>query len=290
MGVLSGRRGWLAGVQPGARREAAAAPPPTCAGRYWGGGFVSNPRGDFHFEITAECRRRWPRASSALMKRAGESSARIMPRRSTYMVYLKSGAAILEFLAVTPAPTRRRPEPWRTSASSRACADGVKPHDRSGARWPTRAKATRAPPCDQLLAIRTVLEQRTASRSLPPALQDFVKLRVANARRHARGRSWASVAEPAPVQVGRLPPRPPHRAAGQAPGPRLGRGAAAASRPMPTGYAAARRAAGQQHGKAPEAPAQGHPVFPPFGQRGRNSAAHDLFALLLPCGHGAAKR
>lgn len=64
---------------------------------------------------------------------------------------------------------------------------------------------------DQLFAIRTVLEAY-GMENLPPALQDFLKLRVAFPTQ--RSRSWGS-ARTAPVEVGGLPPRPPHRADGQ---------------------------------------------------------------------------
>lgn len=78
-----------------------------------GSGFISNPKSDFHFEITVESEA-LAEGLVELMARK-DITARIMARRSSYMVYLKSGNAITEFLAFT-APTRRR-FPWRRSAS-----------------------------------------------------------------------------------------------------------------------------------------------------------------------------
>ena len=60
-------------------------------------GFVSDPRGDFHFEITVESED-LAGGLVDLLDRKG-IRARVMQRRSSYMVYLKSGSAILEFLA-----------------------------------------------------------------------------------------------------------------------------------------------------------------------------------------------
>ena len=108
-----------------------------------------------------------------LMEDAG-IHARVMQRRSTHMVYLKSGAAILEFLAFTGAhQCALAMENERVVKSVRNDVNRI-----TNAEVANQAKATGAA-FDQMLAIKTVLEQRRIE-TLPPALQEFIKLRVAN--------------------------------------------------------------------------------------------------------------
>ena len=141
-------------------------------GAFLGSGFVSNPRGDFHFEITVETEA-MAQGLVELMARKG-ISARIMPRRSSYMVYLKSGAAIMEFLAYAGAhQAALEMENQRVIKSVRNDVNRT-----INAEVANQAKATGAA-FDQMLAIKTVLEQRRIE-TLPPALQEFIKLRVAN--------------------------------------------------------------------------------------------------------------
>ena len=70
-------------------------------GAFLGSGFISNPRGDFHFEMTLESED-LARGIVALLEERG-IGARIMSRRSSWTVYLKSGSAISEFLALVGA-------------------------------------------------------------------------------------------------------------------------------------------------------------------------------------------
>ena len=223
MGVLSAGEGLELGIRPELveKRCCAAA---YLRGAFLGSGFISNPRGDFHFEITVESES-LAEGLVALMKEQG-IHARIMQRRSTYMVYLKSGAAILEFLAFTGAHhCALAMENERVVKSVRNDVNRM-----TNAEVANQAKSANAA-VDQLFAIRTVLEAY-GMENLPPALQDFIKLRVAFP--DATLKELGAACEPAPVEVGGLPPRPPHRADGQGgPGPRLGSGAAAARRPMP---------------------------------------------------------
>ena len=96
-----------------------------------------------------------------------------MQRRSTYMVYLKSGAAILEFLAFTGAHhCALAMENERVVKSVRNDVNRM-----TNAEVANQAKSANAA-VDQLFAIRTVLEAY-GMENLPPALQDFIKLRVA---------------------------------------------------------------------------------------------------------------
>lgn len=140
-------------------------------GAFLGSGFVSNPRGDFHFEITVE--------SAALadglveLLEAKDIKARIMQRRNSYMVYLKSGTAILEFLAFVGAHhAALSMENERVVKSVRNEVNRM-----TNAEIANQAKSANAS-VDQLFAIRTVLESYSVE-DIPPALQDFIKLRVA---------------------------------------------------------------------------------------------------------------
>ncbi len=171
MGVLSAEGGLQLGIseQLVAKDCCAAA---YLRGAFLGSGFVSDPRGDFHFEIIVETQD-LADGIVALMARRG-INARVMQRRNSYMVYLKSGPTILEFLALVGA---------HQSALSMESARVIKSvrndvNRQTNAEIANQAKTSRAS-MDQLYAIRLVLEAY-GMEDLPPALQDFIKLRVRN--------------------------------------------------------------------------------------------------------------
>lgn len=169
MGILSAEDGLELGIRPDLvkKRCCAAA---FLRGAFLGGGFVANPRGDFHFEITVESES-LAEGIVSLMEDAG-IHARIMQRRSSYMVYLKSGAAILEFLAFTGAhQCALAMENERVVKSVRNDVNRI-----TNAEVANQAKSANAA-VDQLFAIRQVLETY-GMENLPPALQDFIRLRV----------------------------------------------------------------------------------------------------------------
>lgn len=70
-------------------------------GAFLGGGFVADPHGDFHFELTAESEE-LARDLVKLMGRFG-IEARITRRRGLYAVYLKGAEPIVTFLALVGA-------------------------------------------------------------------------------------------------------------------------------------------------------------------------------------------
>lgn len=172
MGVLSQEEG--GGLELGIRPELVEKRCCTAAylrGAFLGSGFISNPRGDFHFEITVESEN-LAHDLVALMEEQG-IHARVMQRRATHMVYLKSGAAILEFLAFTGAhQCALAMESERVVKSVRNDVNRI-----TNAEVANQAKSASAA-VDQLFAIREVLEAY-GMENLPPALQDFIKLRVA---------------------------------------------------------------------------------------------------------------
>lgn len=169
MGVLSPEGGLVMGVSPGlvAKDCCSAA---YLRGAFLGSGFVSDPRGDFHFEIIVE-NESLADALVDLLSRKGVN-ARVMQRRNSYMVYLKSGGAILEFLAFVGA---------HHSALAMENARVIKSvrnevNRQTNAEVANQAKAASAS-VEQIRAIRAVVEAQ-GMENLSPALQDFIKLRV----------------------------------------------------------------------------------------------------------------
>lgn len=171
MGVLSDEDGLEMGIKHGlvAKQCCAAA---YLRGAFLGSGFISNPRSDFHFEITVENEA----LAQGLVDLMAEKSitARIMQRRNSYMVYLKSGNAILEFLAFAGAHHAALVmEQERVVKSLRNDVNRA-----INAELANQQKASKAA-VDQLVTIRTVLEH-CGMENLPPALREFIKLRVSN--------------------------------------------------------------------------------------------------------------
>ena len=169
MGVLSSKEGLEFGIKSSlVEKQCCAAA--YLRGAFLGSGFVSNPRGDFHFEITVETEE-LAKGLVALMEEKG-IHARIMQRRNSYMVYLKSGAAILDFLSYTEAyQCALRMEEARVVKSLRNDVNRI-----TNAEIANQAKSANAA-VDQLFAIRTVLEAHGLD-NLPSALQEYIRLRV----------------------------------------------------------------------------------------------------------------
>lgn len=169
MGVLSEADGLELGVKPElvSKQCCAAA---YLRGAFLGSGFISNPKSDFHFEITVESEKL---ASSLVELMAAKGiTARVMQRRSSYMVYLKSGNAILEFLAFVGAHQAALfMEEQRVMKSVRNDVNRA-----INAEIANQQKASNAA-VEQLFVIRSVLEHY-GMENLSPALQEFIRLRV----------------------------------------------------------------------------------------------------------------
>lgn len=168
MGVLS-ETGLQLGIDPAliAKQCCAAA---YVRGAFLGSGFISDPRGDFHFEISVESKEMADDLIDILATKG--IHAKSMQRRSSYIVYLKSGEAILEFLAFAGA---------HQCALEMENARVVK-SVRNDVNRQTNAeianqKKTAAASVDQIFAMRKVLDVYGPDR-LPPALQEIIRLRV----------------------------------------------------------------------------------------------------------------
>lgn len=169
MGIITKEGGLKMGVEPDivAKGCCSAA---YLRGAFLGSGFISNPKSDFHFEMIVE------NAELAndivnLMSERG-IKAKIMQRRNSYMIYLKSGTAILEFLAFVGAHhCAIAMEEERVVKSVRNDVNRM-----INAELANQQKSTKAA-VEQLFMIRQVLEAHDID-SLPPALQEFIRLRV----------------------------------------------------------------------------------------------------------------
>lgn len=140
-------------------------------GIFLGSGFIADPKSDFHFEMIVENEHLAHDAVTLLV--AQGITAKSMPRRASQMIYLKSGNAILEFLAFTGAHRSalmleeiRVVKSVRNDVNRQINAEIANQH-----------KATDAA-VRQLFMIRDVLKIHEVS-SLPPALREFIRLRVA---------------------------------------------------------------------------------------------------------------
>ena len=141
-------------------------------GAFLGGGFVADPHGDFHFELTAESEQ-LAEDLVALMARF-EIEARLAQRRGTYAVYLKGAEPIVTFLALVGAHRALlRTEDVRIVKSMRNDVNRL-----VNAEIANQAKTAEAA-VGQIEAINLLIATQ-GMESLPPALQELVELRLEN--------------------------------------------------------------------------------------------------------------
>jgi cell division protein WhiA len=142
-------------------------------GAFLGGGFVADPHGDFHFELTAETEE-MAGALRTLMARFG-MHAKVTQRRGLFAVYLKGAEPIVTFLALVGAHRALlRTEDVRIVKSMRNDVNRLV--NAETANIQKSAEAAMA----QLEAIRT-LEATRGLDSLPPALRELAALRLEHA-------------------------------------------------------------------------------------------------------------
>ena len=169
LGIIDGS-GFVAGIAPhlvNKRCDQAA----YLRGIFMGAGFVANPKGDFHFEMTIETEQ-LARDIVELM-RENKINARIMNRRNSYLVYLKSGSAITAFLALAEAhQSVLAMENERVIKSVRNDVNR-----QVNAEMANQAKSAAAS-VEQVVAIRKVVD-RYGMENLPPALREYISLRIA---------------------------------------------------------------------------------------------------------------
>ncbi|MDH4140021.1 MAG: DNA-binding protein WhiA [Coriobacteriia bacterium] len=139
-------------------------------GAFLGGGFVADPHGDFHFELTAEGEQ-IAEDLAGLMARF-EIPGKVTTRRGLYTVYLKGAEPIVTFLALVGAHRALlRTEDVRILKSMRNDVNRL-----VNAEMANQQKTTDAA-LSQIAAIRTLADSRGLE-SLPPALQELAALRL----------------------------------------------------------------------------------------------------------------
>jgi DNA-binding protein WhiA len=170
MGIISDE-GLELGIAPGLVTR------PCCAasylrGAFLGGGFISNPRRDFHFELT--CGHEMLAAGLVALLVTAGIPARAAQRRSTWVVYLKGAEPILEFLALVGAHRSVLAiENVRVTKSIRNDENR-----RVNAELANQAKAVEAS-LAQVRNIRVLIDKRGIE-SLPPALRELAQLRLSH--------------------------------------------------------------------------------------------------------------
>jgi hypothetical protein len=170
LGIL-GESGFALGVDPSlVKRDCCAIA--YLRGAFLGGGFVADPHGDFHFELTAESGQ-LAEDLVALMGRFG-IEARLAQRRGTYAVYLKGAEPIVTFLALVGAHRALlRTEDVRIVKSMRNDVNRL-----VNAEIANQAKTAEAA-VGQIEAINLLADVRGLE-SLPPALRELAQLRLEN--------------------------------------------------------------------------------------------------------------
>ncbi|HJI81283.1 MAG TPA: DNA-binding protein WhiA [Eggerthellaceae bacterium] len=168
LGII-GKEGLKRGIDPKLVQKSCCASA-YLRGVFLGSGFISNPRGDFHFELKVESQTMANDIVSLLAKK--DIHAKIVERRNSFTVYLKSGAAISSFLAFVGAhQSALKMENERVIKSVRN-----EVNRRVNAEIANQAKTAEAS-VEQVQAIRTLLDHRDI-KSLPRGLQEYIQLRV----------------------------------------------------------------------------------------------------------------
>ena len=139
-------------------------------GAFLAGGFISDPKGDFHFEMTVS-HEELAQCLVDIMVGLGVP-AKESQRRGAYVVYLKGADAIADFLGLTGAHKGvLAMENVRVTKSVRNDVNR-----RLNAEIANQAKSIDAA-MEQVQAIQALIDQRGLD-SLPPALQDLALLRL----------------------------------------------------------------------------------------------------------------
>jgi DNA-binding protein WhiA len=139
-------------------------------GAFLGGGFVADPHGDFHFELTAE-NEQLAEDLAVLMGRF-EIEPKVTRRRNLHSVYLKGAEPIVDFLALVGAHRALlRTEDVRIIKSMRNDVNRLVNAETANAQKAAEAAVS------QLEDIRYLAQSRGLE-NLPPALAEVAYLRL----------------------------------------------------------------------------------------------------------------
>ncbi len=139
-------------------------------GAFIGGGFIADPRGDFHFELTTD-HEELARGLVELLNGLG-IPAKATQRRGSWVIYLKGANPIADFLAVTGA--HRGMLAMENVRVTKSVRNDV--NRRLNAEMANQTKCIDAA-MDQIRSIQTLIDERGLE-SLPPALRDLALLRL----------------------------------------------------------------------------------------------------------------
>ena len=169
LGILDEKKSLTIGILPRVvKRDCCAIS--YLRGAFLGGGFVADPHGDFHFELTAESEQ-MAEDLSELMDRF-DVGGKVTKRRGLYTVYLKGAEPIVTFLALVGAHRALlRTEDVRIVKSMRNDVNRLVNAETANLVKTADAAA------GQLDAIATLEESRGLG-SLPPALRELAELRL----------------------------------------------------------------------------------------------------------------
>lgn len=150
---------------------------PCCAasylrGAFLGGGFIADPRGDFHFELT--CGHEELACGLMDIMHENEVPARMAQRRNVFIVYLKGGESITDFLGLVGA--YRSVLAMENVRVTKSVRNDV--NRRLNAEMANMQKSIDAS-FSQVDAIKTIMVHEGLE-SLPPALQELATLRLAH--------------------------------------------------------------------------------------------------------------
>ncbi len=171
LGILLPGRGLAPGV-PAALVAGAAAREAFVRGAFMAGGFIADPRGEFHLEI-AVTGEEFARALSVLVSSLG-AQARLNRRRGAYAIYLKSYEDVTQLLRAMGA--RRMARVVEVARAKKSVKNDV--NRRVNAEMANQARSTGAAVGQLELIDRA--ERLVGLESLPPALRDFCRARRAN--------------------------------------------------------------------------------------------------------------
>ena len=171
LGILLPGRGLAPGV-PAALVADPAAREAFVRGAFMAGGFIADPRGEFHLEI-AVTGEEFARALVALVGSLG-ASARLNRRRGAYAIYLKSYEDVTQLLRAMGA--RRMARIVEIARAKKSVKNDV--NRRVNAEMANQARSTGAAVGQLELIDRA--EKLVGLESLPPALRDFCRARREN--------------------------------------------------------------------------------------------------------------
>ncbi len=139
-------------------------------GAFLGSGYVSAPTGDFHFEISVSKKTQANDMKKILAKK--EIKAGVCARRNNYLLYIKSGQAIADFLAFTGA--HKSALKLENTRVSKQIANQINRQTNADI---ANSKRSVDAAYNQLLMIEKVAKHYGLE-NLPNSIKDFMVLRI----------------------------------------------------------------------------------------------------------------